>query len=74
MSRNITYNTIKIFQNKIFKEKIKKNDSVEIPFNFKDFLIGKPDENNIPLIPTTYFNKDPFGDNIGSKIINNYYL
>ena len=67
MSNNITNTNIKNFKNGIFKTNVS-------PFNFKEFLTGNPNEINIPLIPSTYFNNDPFNDNIGSKIINNYYL
>ena len=81
MSSNITYNNIEKFEKEIFKKNIKnkhgnpiKNEKGNpINFNFKDFLSGKYDKINIPLIPTIYFNRYSSVDNIGSNIINNYY-
>ena len=72
MSNNITNNNIKIFKKKNNKKILKMN----VDFNFKNFLIGDPSNNNIlnniPLIPTNYFNSYT-NDNIGAKIIDKYY-
>ena len=77
MSSNITYSNIEKFEKNIFKESIKnKNNNTKVKdfnFNFKDFLIGNYDKVTIPLIPTIYFNRNIY-DNIGSNIINSYYL
>jgi len=64
-SNNIKNENIKIFKGKIF------NGPLD-PFDFKKFLLGAKDKNNIPLIPIIYFNEN-FNDNIGANIINNYY-
>ena len=76
MTDNLTSNNLSPFvSEKTLKELKVKNGNKNIykKFNFKDFISNE--NNPLPLIPGIYFNSDNDikKDNIGSKIINNYY-
>jgi hypothetical protein len=69
MNNNLTSSNLSPFVNKrIVKQEDGKN--IDKDFNFKDFISNT--SNPLPLIPGIYFNNNET-DNIGSKIINNYY-
>jgi hypothetical protein len=74
MTNNLTTNNLSPFvSEKTLKQlKVKQEDGSnnDKDFNFKDFISNET--NPLPLIPGIYFNSNE-KDNIGSKIINNYY-
>jgi hypothetical protein len=77
MTNNLTKSNLSPFVNeRVVKDlKLKTgNTIIDKKFNFKDFISNK--SNPLPLIPGIYFNNSEDNikeDNIGSKIINNYY-
>jgi hypothetical protein len=78
MNNNLTSNNLSPFvsEKTLKKLKVKQKDgpNIEKDFNFKDFISNET--NPLPLIPGIYFNSNEDNikkDNIGSKIINNYY-
>ena len=74
MNNNLTTSNLNPFVSdktlKKIKVKDKDNKIIDKNFNFKDFISNE--SNPLPLIPGIYFNNND-NDNIGSKIINNYY-
>ena len=73
MNNNLNRNNLSPFVNVRIVKKIKVKEgeiNIDKDFNFKDFISNK--SNPLPLIPAIYFNSNDY-DNIGSRIINNYY-
>ena len=74
MTDNLNKNNLSPFvsEKTVKKIKVKKDGkNIDKDFNFKDFI--SDGSNPLPLIPGIYFNSNIETDNIGSKIINNYY-